>query len=456
MGMRLIGAQSSSLGGLIGQLLSQFSSSGRDDVLSLLNRYLFSTVDVSRPGSQPLTGNPALASLNQSFCKAGDVLLVLVIVVIAVRGIVDHSMYSQHDLRALLPTLLLGVFLMNASLTLIQAAVDFNNALAWFAQTAGGGPSGHPMPWTDPLSPAALTSTSLAQDLFEVVVVLALVVTLGLLAISYVIRMAVLEVLIATAPFAALATILPETKGTPEPGAGCSWSPSSCRRLRLRCFGWPPSPGSRRGAGWRRPSTPWRRSGSASRCRVSSPWRRASPGGWEAFSSSRRGGSRCPCRLAAPERGVKVLRLIATITAVLAVGLSVLGGVAAGSTSGFGYPAGQCTAYVASRLSWIPSDWGDADQWLSDASDAGFTTIRGSDVEAVLPGDVAIIAAGTRTSNGTASNDGHVGIVIAIDQGAGTVTLSSENWPEGDHTPRSLTFAAADIEGYIARPSGET
>ncbi|MGO8687657.1 MAG: CHAP domain-containing protein [Candidatus Dormibacteria bacterium] len=149
-----------------------------------------------------------------------------------------------------------------------------------------------------------------------------------------------------------------------------------------------------------------------------------------------------------------MLRLIAGITAVLALGLSVLGGVAEGSTSGFGYPAGQCTAYVASRLSWIPSDWGDADQWLSDASDAGFTTISGTDIGAVLPGDVAVIGAGTRTRNGMASTHGHVGIVTVVDPSAGTVTLSSENWPEGDATPRSLTFAASDIEGYIARPTG--
>ena len=149
-----------------------------------------------------------------------------------------------------------------------------------------------------------------------------------------------------------------------------------------------------------------------------------------------------------------MLRAIATLTAVLTVGLSVLGGVADGSTSGFGYPAGQCTAYVASRLSWVPSDWGDADQWLSDATGAGFTTISGSDTDAVRPGDVAVIAADTRTRNGTASSHGHVGIVTAVDPSEGTVTLSSENWPEGDSSPTLMTFAASDIEGYIVRPPG--
>jgi hypothetical protein len=204
----LIAAQSTSLGGVIGQLLSDFSSSGRNDVITLLNRYLFSTVDVSRPGSESLTSNAALAGLNH-VSLAGDALLALVVVVIALRAVLERSVYSEHALRAMLPKVLVGVILMHSSLSLIQMAIDLNNALTGFAAGAGG----NPMPWTDPLSTSALTSSSLAQDLFEIVVVLALVVTVALLAISYVIRMAVLQVLIATAPLAALATILPETRG---------------------------------------------------------------------------------------------------------------------------------------------------------------------------------------------------------------------------------------------------
>jgi hypothetical protein len=203
------GLLSSTLGGLIGQLLSEFSSSGRNDVLGLLDRYLFSTFDVSRPGSQPLTTNPALTGLNHAFCLAGDTLLVLVVIAVAMRAILDRSLYSQYGLRAILPRVLVGVIVMHASLYLIQMAIDLNNALASFAAGAGGGS----MPWTGPLSPSALTSSSLAQDLFEIVVVLALVVTVALLAIAYVVRMAVLQLLVATAPLAGLATILPETRG---------------------------------------------------------------------------------------------------------------------------------------------------------------------------------------------------------------------------------------------------
>jgi surface antigen len=151
---------------------------------------------------------------------------------------------------------------------------------------------------------------------------------------------------------------------------------------------------------------------------------------------------------------VSILRAIAAVTAVLVIGLGALGGAATASSTATGYPAGQCTAYVASQLSWIPSHWGNADEWLTHARGAGFTTLSGADVGAVQPGDVAVIAADARTRNGRASDDGHVGIVTAIDQSAGTVTLSSENWPEGDTTPTSLVFATSDIEGYIVPPDG--
>jgi len=149
-----------------------------------------------------------------------------------------------------------------------------------------------------------------------------------------------------------------------------------------------------------------------------------------------------------------MLRMIAAVTAGLAVGLSLLGGAAEATTSGTGYPAGQCTAYVASQLAWIPSNWGNADGWLVDAARAGFVTLGGADLSGVRPGDVAVIAANTRTDNGRAAGDGHVGIVVAVDVGALTVTLSSENWPEGDHSPTLLRFDAADIEGYILPPRG--
>jgi hypothetical protein len=69
---------------------------------------------------------------------------------------------------------------------------------------------------------------------------------------------------------------------------------------------------------------------------------------------------------------------------------------------------------------------------------------------------VAVIGSNASTANGKASSDGHVGIVTAVDAATGTVTLSSENWPEGDDTANLLTFNQGDIEGYIIPPAGAT
>ncbi len=197
------------LAGLIGQLLTQFVQSGRDDVLNLLSTYLVGTVDPSRPGGTALTSDPALAALNHDVSLAGDALLALVVIALAVRSILDRSLDSQHDLRAALPLVLVALVLMNASLTLAQMAIDLNNAMSSFASGMGSGS----MPWSGPLAQSALKSSSLASDLFEVVVLLALVIVVAILGFAYVIRMAILQVLIVTAPLAAMAIILPSTRG---------------------------------------------------------------------------------------------------------------------------------------------------------------------------------------------------------------------------------------------------
>jgi hypothetical protein len=204
----MLGSVVSDLAGLLAQLLTQFVKSGRQDVLNLLNSYLLTTVDTTRPGNHPLTSNPTLASLNHDLCLAGDALLALLVVILAVRAMLDHSLVSQYDLRTALPRVLAVVVLMNLSLPLIQAAIDLNNALSDFASGLGGGST----PWSGPLATSALQSSSLASDLFQVLVLLVLVVVVAVLGFAYVIRMAVLQVLIVTAPFAALALILPDTR----------------------------------------------------------------------------------------------------------------------------------------------------------------------------------------------------------------------------------------------------
>lgn len=196
------------LAGLIGQLLTDLVKSGRDDVMGLLNTYLLSTTDPAHPG-RPLTADPTLIALNRSVCVAGDALLVLMVIALFVRRLADHSLLAQYDLRSAIPRVLLAVVLMNASLSFMQMALDLNNALSSFASGLGGGQ----LPWNGPLGSPALDSPSLLGDLFQVLVLLGLVLMVAFLSFAYVIRMAVLQVLVVSAPLAALALILPATRG---------------------------------------------------------------------------------------------------------------------------------------------------------------------------------------------------------------------------------------------------
>src|SRR5437588_3739704 len=87
-----------------------------------------------------------------------------------------------------------------------QMAIDLNNALVhaiWTQPFPGGSPR---MPWA-----FALTN-GFGLPLFEIIVRLAIAVMLVIVAFTYVVRFALLAVLLAVAPLAAICMILPETK----------------------------------------------------------------------------------------------------------------------------------------------------------------------------------------------------------------------------------------------------
>ena len=111
---------------------------------------------------------------------------------------------SHYRWRVLLPRLLLAFVLINFSLPLAQGVIDFNRVLSrTIAINAGVDARSvlHDLE-RDILSPA-ITSTLLVS--------LAMFVALGLLLIVYVLRYALLAVLVITAPLAALLFVLPET-----------------------------------------------------------------------------------------------------------------------------------------------------------------------------------------------------------------------------------------------------
>jgi hypothetical protein len=87
-----------------------------------------------------------------------------------------------------------------------QMAIDLNNALvhAVWTEPLPGGPA-H-MPWTFALN------HGFGMPLFQLALRLAIVIMLVIVAFTYVVRFALLAVLLAVAPFAAICMILPETK----------------------------------------------------------------------------------------------------------------------------------------------------------------------------------------------------------------------------------------------------
>ncbi|MGI8848142.1 MAG: conjugal transfer protein TrbL family protein [Candidatus Dormibacteria bacterium] len=192
-------------------VLTHFVDSGRDDLLGVLNRYLFSTVDTTHHGI-PFTANPNLARLNAGLAIAVDALLVLVVLVASLRSMFERAtMHAKYSLKVVLPRILLAVVLAHGSMLFMQMAIDLNNALAQVALHLGDdGPVG--TPWGAPLSAASMHQMSVGEDLFHAVFAIALVIAVVILVFSYVVRTALLGILVVTAPLAALLGVLPDTR----------------------------------------------------------------------------------------------------------------------------------------------------------------------------------------------------------------------------------------------------
>jgi surface antigen len=99
-----------------------------------------------------------------------------------------------------------------------------------------------------------------------------------------------------------------------------------------------------------------------------------------------------------------------------------------------GYPYGWCTYYVASRRQ-VPSNWGNAGQWLRSARGAGWST-----------GNEPVVGAIMVTGE---SAWGHVTIVESV--GGGQVVISEMNGPAGFGVVgrRAYDIGSRTIKGYI-------
>ncbi|HXA28812.1 MAG TPA: conjugal transfer protein TrbL family protein [Candidatus Angelobacter sp.] len=198
---------------LVVGVLTHFIDGARHDVESVLQRYLFSTVDTSVAYTRAFTDNPPLRHLTFGLALAMDVLLVAVLIIGLLRGIFEHTSYrARYSLKVLLPRLLLAVALVHFSLPLAQMAIDLDNALGQVAAGLGGAMHVDGLPWSSSLSAPLVANMSVTQDIFHAVFVVGLVIALVLLVLSYVVRYALLSVLIVVSPVAAVCSVLPDTR----------------------------------------------------------------------------------------------------------------------------------------------------------------------------------------------------------------------------------------------------
>lgn len=114
------------------------------------------------------------------------------------------------------------------------------------------------------------------------------------------------------------------------------------------------------------------------------------------------------------------------------------------------YFLGQCTAYVAQLLSWVPAGWGNAYQWLVNAESQGYQTT--TNLADVVPGSIAVYQSSLPGSGG----DGHVAVVTSVNPGAGTFGVTEENFTGGPGVVDQRTSSTQYLEGFILPPSSAT
>ena len=175
-----------------------------DSVGLLLNvwfKFILSTTDLETGGD--VVNAAAIQRFEPKVQLVADAALVLIALWASYRIMWGHGLFTQYTARILLPRLFMAVVLINFALPMFQMGVGAANAMSQAVQSF----STH-----DDLSTlAAGIAHNANEGTWEVITTGALAAGYGALAISYLVRYALLIVLAITAPLAALLFMLPET-----------------------------------------------------------------------------------------------------------------------------------------------------------------------------------------------------------------------------------------------------
>jgi hypothetical protein len=192
--------------GLVTGFFNSLINDVQNSVAANIETYLLSTYDFSTFTPRPLTDEPALQSMFHLTLAMADLLLLLIFTWAFLRSQWERGFRAHYTLKVVLPRAMAAIAIAHFGLVFGQMAIDLNNAMVhavWTQPLPGGSPR---MPWT-----FAMTN-GFGLPLFELLIRLLIAIMLVIVAFTYVVRFALLAVLLAVLPLAAICMILPETK----------------------------------------------------------------------------------------------------------------------------------------------------------------------------------------------------------------------------------------------------
>jgi hypothetical protein len=176
-----------------------------DDSLGLLLKvwfgFILRTTDFETGGD--FTSNVTIHRFEPSVQVVADACLVLVVVWASYRLMWGSGVKNHYAVRLMLPRLLMGTLLINFALPLYQVVVQASNIACDTIRGFGTIPDWKTW-WTN-------FSLDQTHGVWQIITTGALVVGYDILAVTYLVRYAILIVLAITAPLAGLLYTLPDT-----------------------------------------------------------------------------------------------------------------------------------------------------------------------------------------------------------------------------------------------------
>jgi hypothetical protein len=170
-------------------------------VLKVWFGFILSTTDFET--GRDFIDNVTIQRFEPKVQLVANAALALITIWAAYRLMWGHGLRTQYTARILLPRLFMGVVLINFSLPLFQMVVTMSNAICVAIRSFGT--------VSDPSSWWSTLAREPVQGAWEIITTGVLAAGYDVLAITYLVRYAILIVLAITAPLAGLFFMLPET-----------------------------------------------------------------------------------------------------------------------------------------------------------------------------------------------------------------------------------------------------